>query len=333
MNMFKTVLVTGGAGYIGSHMVKALAEAGHLPIVLDNLSKGHRDAVLGGTFVKGDIDDRRLLYEIFTKYDIDAVMHFAGYIEVGESVADPLKYYRNNFTSTAILVESMLRFDVRRFIFSSSAAVYGEPNDSPIDESHPCNPTSPYGESKLYVEKLLESCRIAHGLQYASLRYFNAAGADPSGLIGERHYPESHLIPLILDAATGERDAVHIYGTDYPIPDGTCIRDYVHVNDLVQAHLLALERLVIDGRSGIYNIGNSRGYSIKEVIETIEHVTGLSLPVVQTRRRPGDPAELVADATKIRAKLDWQPQYESLESIVRTAWQWHPKRYAHETAN
>ena len=195
--------MTGGAGYIGSHMAKALFEAGHLPIVLDNLSKGHRDAVLGGTFVKGDIDDERLLYELFTKYDIDAVMHFAAFTEVGESVADPLKYYRNNFTSTATLVESMLRFDVRRFIFSSSAAVYGEPNDSPIDESHPCNPTSPYGESKLYVEKLLESCRIAHGLQYASLRYFNAAGADPSGLIGERHYPESHLIPP--DSRRGRR--------------------------------------------------------------------------------------------------------------------------------
>lgn len=333
MKTFKTVLVTGGAGYIGSHMVKALAEEGHLPIVLDNLSKGYRDAVLCGTFVKGDIDDERLLYELFTKYDIDAVMHFAAYTEVGESVADPLKYYHTNFISAATLVESMLRFGVRRFIFSSSAAVYGEPQYTPIDELHPCNPTSPYGESKLYVERMLESCRTAHDLQYISLRYFNAAGADPSGLIGERHQPESHLIPLILDAAIEKRPNISIYGTDYPTPDGTCIRDYVHVSDLVQAHLLVLDQLMAEGCSETYNIGNSKGYSVKEVIETVSKVTGVDIPVVVSGRRQGDALELIANSLKIRTTLGWQPKYESLESIIRTAWNWHPKRYAYETAN
>ena len=321
------ILVVGGCGYIGTHMVKALLEAGHHPIILDNLSTGHRELLPGGTFIEGDIADRPLLDSIFSTHTIDAVMHFAAYIEVGESVQNPLKYYRNNFIATANLIEAMLAHKVLRFIFSSSAAVYGEPQYMPIDEKHPCAPSSPYGESKLFVEKLLESCRNAHDLQYVSLRYFNAAGADPSGLIGECHIPESHLIPLVLDAASGKRPDIKIFGSDYPTPDGTCIRDYIHVNDLVQAHLLALNKMLKEKHSAIYNVGNSRGYTVKEVIKTVKKITDANIKVILSARRPGDAAELIADSTKIKTQLTWKPIYESIETMVRTAWKWQQRRY------
>ena len=321
------ILVVGGCGYIGTHMVKALLEAGHHPIILDNLSTGHRELLPGGTFIEGDIADRPLLDSIFSTHTIDAVMHFAAYIEVGESVQNPLKYYRNNFIATANLIEAMLAHKVLRFIFSSSAAVYGEPQYMPIDEKHPCAPSSPYGESKLFVEKLLESCRNAHDLQYVSLRYFDAAGADPSGSIGECHIPESHLIPLVLDAASGKRPDIKIFGSDYPTPDGTCIRDYIHVNDLVQAHLLALNKMLKEKHSAIYNVGNSRGYTVKEVIKTVKKITDANIKVILSARRPGDAAELIADSTKIKTQLTWKPIHESLETMVNTARKWQQRRY------
>ncbi|MDJ0811806.1 MAG: UDP-glucose 4-epimerase GalE [Desulfobacterales bacterium] len=317
------ILVVGGCGYIGTHMVKALMAAGHHPITLDNLSTGHRDLLPGGEFIAGDIGDTALLDDIFVSQRIDAVMHFAAFIEVGESVSDPLKYYGNNVARTANLLNAMIRHDVKRFIFSSSAAIYGEPDYTPIDEDHPLNPTSPYGETKLWVEKMLAACDNAYGLRAVVLRYFNAAGADESGTIGERHEPESHLIPLVLEVARGKREHIKIFGVDYPTPDGTCIRDYIHVNDLVSAHLAAIDALMEGAGSGVYNLGNSRGVSVREVIDTAARVSGRPIPVVEDRRRPGDPAILVAGSTKIRNDLNWQPRFESLEEIVRTAWKWH----------
>ncbi|MBL0713270.1 MAG: UDP-glucose 4-epimerase GalE [Desulfosarcina sp.] len=319
------ILVVGGCGYIGTHMVKALIEAGHHPIVLDNLSTGHRDLLPGGDLIEGSIEDTPLLDHIFSAHRIDAVMHFAAFTEVGESVLDPLKYYRNNFSATANLIAAMIRHEIKRFIFSSSAAVYGEPEYTPIDEDHPLNPTSPYGETKLWVERMLKRCDAAHGLNHINLRYFNAAGADESGTIGERHHPESHLIPLIIQAAQGKRDHIKIFGTDYPTPDGTCIRDYIHVNDLVSAHLLAIEALMDGAGSSLYNLGNSRGLSVREVIETVRRVSGKPVPVIEDQRRPGDPAVLVAGSDKIKSELNWQPRFESLEEIVKTAWNWHQK--------
>jgi len=319
------ILVAGGAGYIGTHMVKALLDAGHNPITLDNLSRGHLELLPGGKFIQGSIEDTILIDKIFLEHEIDAVMHFAAFIEVGESVENPLMYYRNNLTATVSLLESMIKHRVKRFIFSSSAAIYGEPDYTPIDEGHPCNPKNPYGETKLYVEKLMHNCGIAHGLKHISLRYFNASGADPSGVIGESHKPESHLIPLILNTAAGKQDEIKIYGVDYPTPDGTCVRDYIHVDDLVSAHLIALSYLINDGRSNIYNLGNSRGYSVREVIETVRKVTGKNINVVETGRQIGDPAVLVADSQKIRSELGWKPVYEDLEKIVQTAWNWHQK--------
>ncbi|MDJ0885534.1 MAG: UDP-glucose 4-epimerase GalE [Desulfobacterales bacterium] len=317
------ILVVGGCGYIGTHMVKALMAAGHHPITLDNLSTGHRDLLPGGVFIAGDIGDTALLDDIFASQRIDAVMHFAAFIEVGESVSDPLKYYGNNVARTANLLKAMIRHDVKRFIFSSSAAIYGEPDYTPIDEDHPLNPTSPYGETKLWVEKMLAACDNAYGLRAVVLRYFNAAGADESGTIGERHEPESHLIPLVLEVARGKREHIKIFGVDYPTPDGTCIRDYIHVNDLVSAHLAAIDALMEGAGSCVYNLGNSRGVSVREVIDTAARVSGRPIPVVEDRRRPGDPAILVAGSTKIRNDLNWQPRFESLEEIVRTAWKWH----------
>jgi len=319
------ILVVGGCGYIGTHMVKALLEAGHRPITLDNLSKGHHELLPGGEFILGDIQDSGLLDQVFTTHAIDAVMHFAALIEVGESVQQPLKYYRNNVAATMNLLDAMVRHNVKQFIFSSSAAVYGEPDYTPIDEDHPLRPTSPYGETKLYVENILRACDTAYGLKSVCLRYFNAAGADPSGTIGERHDPESHLIPLILQVAIGQRDSIHIFGTDYPTPDGTCVRDYIHVNDLVAAHLLALDAQMAGAPTTIYNLGNGSGYSVRQVIDTVVKVTGRAIEVVEVPRRPGDPAVLVASAEKAQNELRWHPRRPSLEDIVHTAWNWHRK--------
>ncbi len=318
-----SVLVVGGAGYIGSHMVKELLNEGHDVIVLDNLSRGHRELLPGGKLVEGDLGDSALLHQIFTQHSIDAVMHFAAFSLVGESVEHPLLYYRNNLARTVELVDSMVQHGVNRFIFSSTAAVYGEPLKTPISENHPCIPTNPYGATKLAVERMLEDSAAAHDLRFVSLRYFNAAGADAGGKIGERHQPESHLIPLVLQVATGERKEIRIYGSDYPTPDGTCVRDYVHVSDLARAHLLALEALMVGGASAVYNLGNSRGYSVRDVIDVARQVTGTSIPTVVAPRRAGDPAVLIADSSKIRGELRWQPHYESLEAIIQTAWAWH----------
>ncbi len=321
----ETILVVGGAGYIGSHMVLDLLRVGYKVVVLDDLSRGHRDLVPGGSFVEGDIGDSRLLDGIFSEHKIDAVMHFAAYSLVGESVENPLAYYRNNISRTVELLEAMIRHSIRHFIFSSTAAVYGEPQGVPIAEEHPCQPTNPYGESKLAVEQLLADCARIGNLQYVSLRYFNAAGADVSGALGERHNPETHLIPLILRVATGEMEQIQIYGTDYPTPDGTCVRDYIHVSDLTQAHLLALQSLQRGSASAIYNLGNSKGHSVREVIETVRWLTGHPIPVTVSNRRAGDPAVLVADSGKIRRELGWKPRYENLSKIIETAWIWSQK--------
>ena len=315
------ILVVGGAGYIGSHMVKALLEGGHEVVVLDNLSTGFRELLTGGTFVQGSLGDSGLLDGLFQSHPVDAVMHFAAFSLVGESVQNPLKYYRNNIAETVSLIEAMVRHGVRRFIFSSTAAVYGEPVKSPLSEDHPRQPTNPYGASKLCVERILEDCDRAHGLKSISLRYFNAAGADPSGTIGEMHNPETHLIPLVLKSALSQ-DTVKIFGTDYPTPDGTCIRDYVHVTDLARAHLLALKALLDGSGSDAYNLGNSIGYSVRQAIELARKVTGRTIKTVEEPRRPGDPATLVADSRKIKGALNWKPEYEDLEKIIATAWRW-----------
>lgn len=322
----ETILVVGGAGYIGSHMVLDLLQAGHEVVVLDNLSRGHRDLLVGGAFIEGDLGDARLLDDIFSRHRISAVMHFAAFSLVGESVTKPLDYYRNNVAKTVELLAAMARHRVRYFIFSSTAAVYGEPRAmAPLQESSPCLPTNPYGATKLTVERMLADNAVASDFRYVSLRYFNAAGADPSGRLGERHEPETHLIPLVLKVATGERESIHLYGTDYPTPDGTCIRDYVHVSDLTQAHLLALEHLLKGGSSAVYNLGNSVGYSVREVIETARRITTHPIPGVETDRRAGDPAFLVADSSSIRRELCWRPRCENLAAIIETAWTWHRK--------
>ena len=317
------VLVVGGAGYIGSHMVKELIEAGFDVTTLDNLSTGHRQSVTGGTFVHGDLSDQKLLDKIFSDKPVDAVMHFAAYSLVGDSVKNPIAYYRYNFNGTLSLVEAMLRNGIRRFIFSSTAAVYGEPETVPIPETHPCAPDNPYGAGKLAVERLISDCDSAYGLKYMSLRYFNAAGADASGQIGERHERETHLIPLVLQTALGRRPQIDIFGTDYGTPDGTCLRDYVHVTDLASAHLLALSSLMEGSESNIYNLGNSKGYSVREVIDLCREITGEPIPEREVERRAGDPAILVADSGKVRRELGWQPRYENLENIVESAWRWH----------
>ncbi|MDM8525601.1 UDP-glucose 4-epimerase GalE [Desulfococcaceae bacterium HSG8] len=318
-----SILVVGGAGYIGSHMVKDLLHAGYDVITLDNLSTGHRELLPGGQFIEGSLNDTALLDSIFSEHRISAVMHFAAYSLVGESVENPLKYYQNNVAGTINLTDSMIRHKVKRFIFSSSAAVYGEPEEVPITENHPLNPTNPYGATKRLVEQVLKDCDSAYDFRYISLRYFNAAGADESGKIGERHEPESHLIPLVLKTATGERDNISIFGTNYPTPDGTCIRDYIHVSDLTRAHLLAFDALLEGSPSDVYNLGNSKGYSVREVIELARKVTGREIPVIESGKRPGDPAILVARSDKIRKALGWAPRYEDLETIIRTAWNWH----------
>lgn len=322
------ILVVGGAGYIGSHMVKDLLSAGYPVVTLDNLSRGHRSLLPGGEFIEGDMGNPSVLDSIFTDFPISAVMHFAAHSQVGESVQQPMMYYQNNVANTITLLEAMQRAGVNHFIFSSTAAVYGEPENTPISESHPCQPTNPYGMTKLTVEHILGDLDSATDLSYCSLRYFNAAGADISGEIGERHEPETHLIPLVLQVATGERESIRIFGEDYPTEDGTCLRDYIHVSDLTQAHLLALESLLAGGESSTYNLGNSTGYSVREIIDTTRQITGHAIPSLTAERRPGDPAILIADSTRIREQLGWQPRFERIEDIIDTAWRWHQKEAA-----
>lgn len=317
------ILVCGGAGYIGSHAVRELYRAGYEVLVLDNLVKGHREAIGDIPLVEVDINDKPSLEQVFQKQKIDAVMHFAAYSLVGESVADPAMYYRNNVLGTLNLLEAMLKHGVKGIIFSSTAAVYGEPMELPITEEHPTRPTNPYGATKLAVEGMLHWFAQAYGLNYVSLRYFNAAGADVAGDIGEDHQPETHLIPLVLQTALGVRPEIKIFGTDYPTPDGTCIRDYIHVTDLANAHLLALEKIINEGGSAIYNLGNGSGFSVREVIQVAQAVTGKPIKVAEAERRPGDPAVLVASSDKIKKELGWQPRFKELDKIVGTAWQWH----------
>jgi len=316
------ILVVGGAGYIGSHMVKQLVNSGTEVITLDNLSCGYRDAVKYGEFEQGDLGDPAMLDYIFSNYSIDAVMHFAAFIEVGESVHEPAKYYRNNVINTAVLLDAMIQHDINNFIFSSTAAIFGEPEYTPIDEKHSKNPINPYGRTKLMVEQILEDYDTAYGLKSTCLRYFNAAGADPDGELGERHQPETHLIPLILQAASGRRKDIKVFGNDYPTEDGTCIRDYIHINDLCKAHLLALKRMQQIGSSARYNLGNGTGFSVQQVIDTTRKVTGKDFKVTQDERRPGDPAVLVADSKLAQQELGWKPEHTDLESIIATAWRW-----------
>jgi UDP-glucose 4-epimerase len=317
------VLVIGGAGYIGSHMVLDLLRADYPVVTLDDLSRGHRELLPGGDFIEGDMGNPADLKRVFRQYPVKAVMHFAAHSQVGESVVHPLMYYRNNVANTVTLLEAMLQAGIRHFIFSSSAAVYGEPGNAPITESHPCAPTNPYGTTKLTVEHILHDVSQASDLNYCSLRYFNAAGADAAGNIGERHEPETHLIPLVLQVATGARASIKIFGDDYPTPDGTCLRDYIHVSDLTRAHLLALESLLQGGGSATYNLGNSTGYSVKQIIEAARRITGHPIPAVTAARRAGDPAILIADSAQVRATLGWQPRYENIDDIIQTAWAWH----------
>ncbi len=325
------VLVTGGAGYIGATTVRSLLADGHEVVVYDNLSKGHREALPPDVpLLIGDVSRRSDLDAAFRQHRPEAVLHFAAFIEAGESMKAPERFFRNNSAATLTLLESMLVNGVGKLIFSSTAALYGDPRRIPIEETDPLEPTNAYGESKLLVERMLNWFGRIHGLRYASLRYFNAAGSD--GYSGERHQPETHLIPLVLRAATGERKAISIFGTDYSTPDGTCIRDYIHVSDLAQAHVLALYALKNCDRL-IYNLGNGRGFSVREVIDSAQRVTGVAIPVVEAARRPGDPAVLVAGSEKIRHELGWSPQHADLDSIIDSAWRWiqqHPAGYPSE---
>lgn len=325
-------LVVGGAGYIGSHMVKALLQAGHDVVILDDLSTGYRDAVVGGEFIRGSLADERMLDSVFTSHRFAAVLHFASFIQVGESVAQPAKYYANNVANTLNLLNAMVRHGVRDFVFSSTAAIFGEPQYVPIDEKHTVAPINPYGVSKAMVEQVLRDYDHAYGLKSVCLRYFNACGADPQGELGERHQPETHLIPLALQTLSGRRESLTMFGRDYDTPDGTCIRDYVHIVDLCQAHLLALDHLRVSGTSAAFNLGNGGGFSVAAVIAAVERVTGGNVPVVEGTRREGDPARLVADSRLARKILGWKPHYAELELIIAHAWAWEQKQAAHSTA-
>ncbi|MEM8913999.1 MAG: UDP-glucose 4-epimerase GalE, partial [Planctomycetota bacterium] len=324
------VFVVGGAGYIGSHAVAALQKQGHTVRVYDNLSRGHADAVPAGCFIEGDLHDRVKLEQALREEDIDAVMHFAAFAEVGESVKDPAIYYQNNVVATLSLLEAMRAAEVNRLVFSSTTATYGQPEIIPIPETTPQNPINPYGFSKLVIEKALADYAQAYGLSYAALRYFNAAGASPDGGIGEHHDPESHLIPIVLQVALGQRDHITIFGDDYNTPDGTCIRDYIHVDDLADAHLRALDRLR-PGEGIRVNLGTGRGTSVREIVNACREVTGHPIPEVMGQRRPGDPDQLIADASLANQVLGWKAKYNDITEIVQTAWDWHrthPHGYA-----
>lgn len=320
------VLVTGGAGYIGSHNVKYLIAKGYQVVVMDDLSGGFADAVPGAVFIRGNIGDAALLDRVLSEHAVDAVLNFASFIQVGESVQQPSKYYLNNVGNTLVLLDAMVRHNVRRLVFSSTAAIFGNPEYTPIDEAHPKAPINPYGRSKWLVEQLLQDYASAYGLHSVCLRYFNAAGADPDGQLGERHDPETHLIPLILQAASGRRSHVTVFGEDYDTPDGTCVRDYIHVEDLAQAHWLALRYLVARRQSGAFNLGNGNGYSIREVIDAVKRVTGRQFRVEFGPRRAGDPAILVADSRQAQQELGWRPRFASLDDIVRHAWAWEQRK-------
>jgi len=317
------ILVVGGTGFIGSHMSLLLKQSGFTPIILDNLSKSHTTSALDTPIIIGEMNDRTLLNHLFHQYQFAAVMHFASFIEVAESVRLPLLYYRNNVCATVALLEVMLKHQVKHFIFSSTAAVYGNPIYTPIDEAHPLQPINPYGASKRMVEEIIQHLGVSDQLNYAILRYFNAAGADPCAILGEQHEPESHLIPLVLQVALRKKDAITIYGQDYATPDGTCIRDYIHVIDLCSAHLLALQKLLSRQASILCNLGTGQGYSVKQVIETASHITQRPIPIIQGQRRLGDPAILVADSTKAKQYLSWQPKHSDLATIIQHAWNFY----------
>ncbi len=317
------ILVTGGAGYIGSHTVRELRSRGYDVVVYDNLTTGHIEAVGDAIFVKGDLFDVELLKDTFKKYGVDSVIHFAAYSLVGESMTNPLKYYHNNVAGTLALLEAMVACDVKYLVFSSSAATYGDTGEDIISETSPQKPTSVYGMTKLMMEQLMADFDKAYGLKYVALRYFNAAGAHESGEIGEDHNPESHLIPIIMQVLNGKREKLGIFGDDYPTPDGTCIRDYIHITDLADAHIKALESLKSGASSNAYNLGNGNGFSVKEVVETVEKVVGKPVKREIVPRRAGDPAVLVASSDKIKKELGWKPEYDSLEKIVASAWKWH----------
>ena len=316
------VLVVGGAGFIGSHAVRKLTDAGHHVLVYDNLSRGHREAVPDGLLIEGELTDTATLTRVLTEHGIEAVMHFAAFALVNESVNDPSLYYQNNVVATLSLLEAMRLADVKKFVFSSTTATYGEPDQVPISEDTPQKPINPYGFTKLVIEQALADYAEAYGMGYAALRYFNAAGAHPDGTIGEDHEPETHLIPIVLQVALGQRDSITIFGNDYQTSDGTCVRDYVHVNDLADAHLKALDK--IRPSTGIcLNLGTGRGTSVREIIDACREVTGHAIPEKIGQRREGDPSELVADASRAQDQLGWKPQYVDVRSIVETAWRWH----------
>ena len=317
------ILITGGAGYVGSHTVKELLARDHYPIVYDNLSQGHKEAVLGGELIVGDLANQEELRKCFAKYKVEAVIHFAASCYVAEAVKNPARYYENNVVNGLHLLKMMLEFGVKKIVFSSSCAIYGIPIKIPIPESHSLNPINPYGMTKLIFEKILKDYERAYRMKYISLRYFNAAGADESGKIGEDHNPETHLIPLVLQTALGQKKNIEIFGTDYDTPDKTCIRDYIHVSDLARAHILALEKLTKEESSDIFNLGLGKGCSVREVIETARKITKKPIRVVETGRRAGDPPQLVADASKAERELNWRPKYTKLEDIIQTAWKWH----------
>lgn len=320
------ILVTGGAGYIGSHMVLMLAKLGHAVVTFDDLSAGFRDAVLGGEFVQGSLHDMAALGVLFNSHKFDAVVHFAGSIAVGESVSNPAKYYQNNLAGSLNLFDAMRAHGVNNLVFSSTAAIFGMPQYVPIDEAHPQSPINPYGVTKWVTEHILRDYDAAYGLRSVALRYFNAAGAAPDASLGERHNPETHLIPLALRVAKGELPKLTVFGTDYDTPDGTCIRDYIHIVDLCDAHVLALQHLSSGGESRAYNLGNGHGYSVKEVIQVAERVSGKIVPIQYGSRRAGDPSRLVADAGKIHKDWGWTPRFSQIENIVEHAWQWETRR-------
>ncbi|MCD6265985.1 MAG: UDP-glucose 4-epimerase GalE [Deltaproteobacteria bacterium] len=319
------ILVTGGAGYIGSQVVKTLGEEEHEILVYDNLSTGHEWAVLSGRLVKGDLEDRIFLDEILRDFRPDAVMHFAASIQVEESVREPLMYYRNNVINTLNLLDAMMENRVKFFIYSSTAAVYGIPEKIPVDETVPLHPINPYGASKVMVEQVLKDLAGTKGFHYVALRYFNVAGADPEGRIGQAYKEATHLITRALKTAKGEFDSLSIYGTDYPTEDGTCIRDYIHIDDLARAHVFTLNDLIETGNTNIFNCGYGHGFSVNEVVRTVKKVTGIDFKVEETGRRPGDPPALVADSKKLRSMTGWKPQYDDLDFIIKTAWEWEKR--------